>query len=292
MICFYHSGDLDGHCSGAIVKMKHPKCKMIGINYGDPFPWEMVKGQKIIMVDFSLQPFTEMLKLFSMENIKSILWIDHHKSVIDDFMAIEEVSKANVVDLLIWDNGTNKVKAMLNIKFAACELTWFYFFPGKNIPTAAHLLGRYDVWDHADHTVMPFQWGVRSAGNTDPNNQKFWAELFSRKVYCKELLKEGETILKFRDIENAKYLKGFAFETTFDGYSALAVNRGLTNSIMFDSCKNKYDLFITFAYKKGQWDVLLYSKGKIDVSLIAKEHGGGGHANAAGFKTDKITFLK
>ena len=38
MKCFYHSADLDGHCSGAIVKMVYPECELIGINYGDKFP--------------------------------------------------------------------------------------------------------------------------------------------------------------------------------------------------------------------------------------------------------------
>lgn len=37
MYCFYHSKDLDGKCSGAIVKYKFPDCNMIGIDYGDKF---------------------------------------------------------------------------------------------------------------------------------------------------------------------------------------------------------------------------------------------------------------
>jgi hypothetical protein len=46
MICFYHSADLDGHCSGAIIKKVHPECELIGINYGDEFPWDKVKGKR------------------------------------------------------------------------------------------------------------------------------------------------------------------------------------------------------------------------------------------------------
>ena len=38
MKCFYHSADLDGHCSGAIAKHFDPAYQLIGINYGDPFP--------------------------------------------------------------------------------------------------------------------------------------------------------------------------------------------------------------------------------------------------------------
>lgn len=33
-ICFYHSGDLDGHCAGAIFYRNVAACEMIGIDYG------------------------------------------------------------------------------------------------------------------------------------------------------------------------------------------------------------------------------------------------------------------
>ena len=60
MKCFFHSVDLDGHCSGAIVKKAYPECEMIGINYGDSFPWGVIgPGEKVVMVDFSLQPFED-----------------------------------------------------------------------------------------------------------------------------------------------------------------------------------------------------------------------------------------
>ncbi len=39
MICFYHSADLDGACSAAIIKLKHPECVLAPINYGNDFPW-------------------------------------------------------------------------------------------------------------------------------------------------------------------------------------------------------------------------------------------------------------
>lgn len=64
MKCFYHSADLDGHCSGAIVKQMHKSCEIIGIDYGDKFPYEVIEdGEIIFMVDFSLQPFDRMIKL-------------------------------------------------------------------------------------------------------------------------------------------------------------------------------------------------------------------------------------
>ena len=41
-LCIYHSADLDGVCSGAIMRRAFPEATMLGYDYGQPFPWEMV----------------------------------------------------------------------------------------------------------------------------------------------------------------------------------------------------------------------------------------------------------
>ena len=42
-ICFYHKADLDGVCSAAIVKHFVPECELYGIDYGDEYPWDLVR---------------------------------------------------------------------------------------------------------------------------------------------------------------------------------------------------------------------------------------------------------
>ena len=62
-ICLYHRSDLDGKCSGAIVKRHIPGTEMIGIDYGDKIPWKDLEGAHVYLVDFSLQPWTDMIRL-------------------------------------------------------------------------------------------------------------------------------------------------------------------------------------------------------------------------------------
>jgi len=58
MKCFYHGSDLDGYCSGAIVKYRYPECEMQPIDYGAQFPMDKIElGETVYMVDFALQPF-------------------------------------------------------------------------------------------------------------------------------------------------------------------------------------------------------------------------------------------
>ena len=69
-------------------------------------------------------------------------------------------------------------------------------------------------------------------------------------------------------------------------------------SEFFDSLENIRDfdfMVIFFMNKKNLWNMTFYTaKSNVDVSLIAKEFGGGGHAKAAGASSLKELpdFLK
>ncbi len=154
MKCFYHGADLDGHCSGAIVKYRYPECEMYPINYGDEFPWDEIKPDEIIfMVDFCLQPHDKMKLLGD----TLLHYIDHHADAV--------TAMRNMLD----PNGFTWIgKPCLGEK-AACELTWEYLFPDKPVPLAVKFLGRYDVWDHADDRTLPFQMRMRME-DLDPKN--------------------------------------------------------------------------------------------------------------------------
>lgn len=281
MKCFYHSADLDGHCSGAIVKLKFPECEMIGINYGDTIDINNInQDEEVFMVDFCLQPFDGMLEL----NKKAKLhWIDHHaKGSIDEAFQRGFLASGG---------------QLLEVGKAGCELTWQYLFPEKDIPECIFLLGRYDVWDHkADINILPFQYGMRNNSDTRPTNIILWQKLFQSSFEVHEIIKTGKTILDYEMNQNIKFCKAYAFETEFNGLKAICANRGFTNSKLFDSVYNplKHHLMITFCRKKlpsKTWTVSLYStRNDVDCGEIAKSYGGGGHKGAAGFQCSEIPF--
>jgi len=275
MKVFYHSADLDGHCSGAIIKTKYPDCELIGINYGDIFPWSNIKkNENVFMVDFALQPFSDMEKL---NKIAKLSWIDHHKT------AIEEAHKKGFI--------ASKLQ-VLQIGKAACELCWETFYPGVKNRTV-ELLGRYDVWDLIPNT-LELQNGLRMY-DTLPNNDFLWKKLLGQNnAFLDDVLKIGSTLLRKQKMDNIAYIKACSFETEIDGLNVIALNRGLTNSKIFESEYNpkKHDAMLTFVWRKGQWTVSLYSDQKnIDVSKICKARGGGGHKGAAGFQCSILPFL-
>lgn len=281
MLCFYHSADLDGHCSGAIVKHRFPECEMHGINYGDPFPWELLEkcdqAARVYMVDFALQPFGDMARLAS---ACELTWIDHHKSAIIE-----------------WEEHNRPVPyAVLDNTKAACELTWCELFPNQNMPEAVYLLGRYDIWKHQEvQGALEFQYGMRTFADTWPDSlgMEIWENLFSGQ-WTDKIINDGVTILQYERNQNTKFARAFAFECELDGLKCIAVNKGFTNSLIFTSVydPSKHDAMLSFCWRGGKWTVSLYSdKPEIDCSIICKARGGGGHKGAAGYQCQELDFL-
>ena len=279
MKCFYHNADLDGHCSGALVKMCAPDCELIGINYGDKFPWEIIsQDDTVYMVDFSLQPFDQMVSLSKKCNL---IWIDHHKSAIED-----------ALNHPFFD----ETKHFLKDGIGACFLVWKKLWQDSEnrvVPTFIKLLAEYDVWDHSDPRTLAFQYGMRFQKNTFPENREFWKSLFDVEE-VQRITEVGGLILEYESRQNEKFIKSHYFETEFQGLKCICANKGFTNSQLFNSVwdPQKYDAMLTFIWRKGKWTVSLYSdKPNIDVAEIAKSNGGGGHKGAAGFQTDNIEAI-
>lgn len=267
---FYHSADLDGHCSGAIVKYRFPEAVMHPINYGQEFPWQEIQPEdEVYMVDFCLQPFEGMYAL--QDRCASLVWIDHHSSAINSMFEMRSTLGGNW-----WIVGVRDTTK------AACELTWEYLFPDKPVPLAVKLLSLYDSWTYQGHEleemVLPFQVRLRMEdldprkwheGYPIPEQTEWeWRRLFEdpeafpggiwqAEAIVDDYVKAGRLLLQYDEIQKAKYAKTYAFETMLVvkcnsrvsgtdiivpqkiNLKAIAVNLGHTNSKVFDSVWKK-----------------------------------------------------
>jgi len=269
-ICFYHD-DMDGRCAGAIVNLAVPDLELRAIQYGDAIELDDVRGRRVYMVDFCLQPFELMEELQGAADY--LVWIDHHKSAIDT---------ARVRGF--YSGG------VLSIKWAACELAWAEFNPRMPTPRAVRLLGRYDVWDHSDPATLPFQYGMR-VGSASPSEAWWWEMLFKDED-LEGFLSSGHSILRYIEFHNAE-CAGDAFEVVLDELRCIAMNRMRENSKLFDTVydPDRHDAMLTFGWRDGQWTFSLYStREDVDVSEVAKRYGGGGHKGAAGFQRASLPF--
>lgn len=285
MVIIHHNKDMDGFCSGAICKLKYPDADLIGWDYKDEIPdFEQFRDKKVIMIDIAFP----VLKCNTLSYIANdLVIIDHHISF------KKEVDKINEQE----DDGQAiNFTYIYEADRAACEIGWKYLFPDKLIPYAITLIGRYDTWRKGEgswvNETLPFKFYMYGQCNTA---EGFPIHIFD---YDKEsielLIIDGENIMKYQEMMDQAATRTYSFETTAYGLKALVLNVPYFNS---ESLKTKYDpelhdIMIGFCYTGTKWSVSLRSdKPNVDVSVIAKARGGGGHKGAAGFEVNSFSQI-
>jgi len=269
-VCFYHSRDLDGWASAAIVLKAHPHVMLIGWDYGSPIPLELIDTADDIFIADICFP-TEIMNQIHFSG-KGFIWCDHHETSI-------KLSK---------EHPFGSCAGIRDINYGACELTWMELFPKDPMPEAIEYLGAYDCFRHKkqemlySHTVMKFQWAARAfiEGPEDAKNM-----LLDSPPVISDWLHSGFAIKNYLDVE-AKSIYKSAFPVFWHGHMMLFINRDRFNPINFgiDYHKQGFAVFGCFCLKGGKWTFSLYNDdGKVNVAEICEAEGGGGHAGAAGF---------
>ena len=310
-VCFYHKADLDGVCSAAIVRRFVPECELVGVDYGEPFPWGMLAAKRLdgerrkaYMVDFSL-PMADMRLL---ETMTYPVWIDHHKTAIEAYRA----------DRADRGMGVGMTVAVLDTSMAACELCWHHFAgdllpwlrDDVRLPPAVRLLGAYDSWrsDSADweKCILPFQYGMRvKHGIMDPAAQVWTAILRGEAPHgwppvpvasVWPTIEQGRVILEYQRQQDERAAREGAFERVLrvegNALRCICLNTTRFTSQAFASVydPSRHDVMVDFALMpSGLFKVSIYTdKPSVDCGAIAKAYGGGGHRGAAGFHCERL----
>lgn len=313
MKCFYHV-DQDGIVSGFYVRKA---CEQRGlafepedfrkINYGMKFPFHDIKQDEFVfIIDYSIEP-EEMRQLLSIT--KNVFWIDHHQSTIETYKDF----KCDVKGIRITGAG-----------ISGANLTWLYFKEmcdenWKQVEKTGHkrvkaLLGRYErgIPMLAKYTAMwdTFSWDKKSEDHVKKFHYAFESYDFDAMslllnelngdlgIYYQErlidgMMEDGLAIEDYLSSTAKQYLRAYGFETTFEGHKVYAINRALINSDFFESIDaSKYDMFIGFSFNGSMWEYQLRSaeQDKVNVYELAVKYGGGGHPNAAGFRSEQYVL--
>lgn len=269
-ICLYHN-DPDGCCAAAIVRRAFgEQLRLHAMEIGARVPWSSIeKAKQVVLVDYSLSP-SDMVRL---KEDWGFVWIDHHKTA-----------------LRALGHEMQVVPGIRSLEEAACVLTWQTFFPDTPVPYAVKLIGDRDIWRNALEDTRAFNEGLY-AREFDPAAGELWKPLLDDDLeLVGELTQRGEILYqaRMRQIKNAVDERGF--ETVFEGHRTLAINHRGTGDMGEYIRQAGYTIGYCYAetLRAGrlQTIVTLYSD-QIDVSDIARKHGGGGHAGAAGFQFDR-----
>lgn len=291
--CFYHD-DLDGKCSGAIVKKFVPSVVLYPINYGYEMPVsEFHKDDEIYMVDFCLQPFVKMIELS--QKVGKVYWIDHHISAIQEYFKKKKFLNEKKFQAFVPQNLEGENKTLK----AGCYLTWDFFQGVKNpdeftiVPDVVWDISDYDIWRKTDDGFAMFYY--MQTQEINPQKISFWDNLFNLNklsMEYREILEKGKEIQKVIKKQNYDYVSNYSFPVKWEGLNFIVLNRFEANSSFYeDFCRGKdYDACMTFGINSSKkFSFSLYSlKDNVNVLPIAKKYGGGGHKKACGFQTSKI----
>jgi oligoribonuclease NrnB/cAMP/cGMP phosphodiesterase (DHH superfamily) len=276
----YHKADYDGLMSGAICKFfleeNQYEVMMVPLDYGDPIP-EIPIDEMVYLVDLSFP------ELMGRENL---IWIDHHKSAIEQ-----------------WDSPD--IRGIRIDGVAACRLCWQWFAHSEFVhhlgleeyrsrmvkePDLVRLLGEYDVWDHRDPDTKTLQLGlqVHDIGIEDLVSL-IWRSPSNQRSYLDEWMSDGEVIQKYISSVNRRKVNESSYQLQFEDLNFVVLNQTGGNSLSFEGYEkfDEVDACMLWRYTGGdKITVSLYHKPggeEHDLSIIARNWGGGGHRGACGF---------
>ncbi|HEY9729532.1 MAG TPA: DHHA1 domain-containing protein [Chroococcales cyanobacterium] len=260
----YHRGCNDGftaaYCAWTVLG---DTAKYIGVSYGEEPP-SIEPGDRIFVVDFSYARKV----MLSWEKVASeLVVLDHHKTAQEALQGLPF--------------------ATFDMNKSGAVLAWEYWHPNEPLPTLIRYVQDRDLWKKelilSDEVSVLLRSFKKDFEVWDVLAQQSSADLLSLAWMI------GTPILKKRQRDVEAIASAYTWKE-IGGYKVPIVytsKPGLASDIGHYLCKLCTDApFSAVGWSDGQgktrWG--LRSSGDFDVSQIAKQFGGGGHKNAAGFE--------
>lgn len=256
-ICIYHGNCPDGFGAAyAVWKRFGDAVEFYPVTHGNAPP--DVTDRDVIMVDFSYKRpvLTQMLA-----DCKSMIILDHHKTAQADLEGLVDPKLTTVFDM-------NRSGAVI---------TWQYFHPYVEIPELLLHIQDRDLWNWK----LKYSREILTALDTHPMRFDVWDA-----VNIPRLINVGEQMLIYYNYMIADLTKR-ADIMQLDGHTVPVLNAPyFMASDLGNILAKGYPFAVIYTTDaRGVRYSLRSAPGGLDVSDIAKSHGGGGHFHAAGFET-------
>lgn len=270
----YHANCDDGFGAALAAYIEFGEyARYIPASYGSR-PSEVL-GEDVFILDFSY-PRAVMQELS--ETAKSIVLLDHHKTAAID-LADLQLSCDSIISFDVEQSGA--------------VLAWKYFHPGVSVPKLFRYIDDNDRWQFKLRETRYVIRNLRSY----PQSFSTWHELMSMMEISPEFYEDfvAEGVAQERFFQSqVDFLLNMSkpHKIWLAGQEGLAVNA--TRMYVSDLGHRLAEQSGTFGMvwsflgpdvaPERQVSCSLRSIGAFDVSEIARQFGGGGHHNAAGFE--------
>ena len=258
----------DGFAAALAVWLYYAgKAQFLGLDHGDVKSVEdlpALNGRAVYILDFSFS--SEILRSIEERAAKLVL-LDHHKSAADKLSGF--VCHRGAVHFDMYKSGAH--------------LAWEFFLPEKALPDLVRFVEDRDIWVWQ----YPQSAGFLSALDMEPFEFARWQEIVLFDATQLSNYIERGRAMDEKFIKLASDIADDAQALTFNGIKGLMVNApSVFHSVIGDMLsKNSGTFALMWSIdRNGIVKVGLRSQGNFNCIVLAESMGGGGHAQACGFK--------
>lgn len=272
-LCIYHGNCADGFGAAWVVRqaLAAANVDFHAAAYDKPAP--DVAGRSVIIVDFSypLEALQQMA-----ETATSILVIDHHKTAAE---ALAQLPKAPS-SYLLWMESYDQLTALFDMHRSGAGMTWDFFFPDQPRPPLINHIEDRDLWQFKLEGTRD----VMAAVFSHPQDFATWDLLMADHIEALRL--DGNAIERKQQKDIADLVASNSRYMNIGGITVPAINLPHTMASDAGHLLSQGQPFAAIYWDtaEGRQFSLRSTDAGEDVSAIAKQYGGGGHRNAAGFR--------
>lgn len=261
-LCIYHAKCYDGFTAAWVVHRHHPGASFLAASYGDEAP--DVTGRDVVIVDFSY-PRDVLERMHA--QAKSLLVLDHHKTAEAALKGLDY--------------------AIFNQDRSGAGMAWDYFADGELCPKLVQYVEDRDLWRWAlPHSREINSW-IMSFG-FDFTHWNEMARVLEDEAGRTAAIAAGSALQNKHMKDCHALIQEALTEIEVLGHKVPAVNAPF---MLASDIGNILSTIPGVPFAVTYYDTLTERRFSLrsnkdhglDVSEIAKQFGGGGHRNAAGF---------
>ncbi len=269
-LVIYHQNCADGFTAAWITARALGDVELLEAQYGDEAP--DVMGREVYIVDFSY-PRDVLLRMNEIAAHVEVM--DHHKT------------SAEALDGLPF--------CTFDMDECGASLAWRRFNPNDTLPPFVQFVKDRDLWRWELTNSREISAFIRS---WEPSLEQ-WDALHNQLSATHGLafaMEAGRAILreqnKMRDMHLAHSFEVFLADVQFN--ATQCTSKSLLSEVAGQLAKETGAGACWFYVGDGRfaWSLRGDGRATVDVSVVAKYYGGGGHRNAAGCSVDHATMAK
>ena len=265
-LCIYHGNCSDGFGAALVVWLRYGEGVTFHTGqYGQQPP--DCTGHNVMLVDFSYK-LPELQQIIEQANSVTIL--DHHKT-----------AQADIQPLL--DLGA--IHGEFDMSRSGAAMTWDWCYPAVERPRMIDIIQDRDLWQFQLHGTE----AISAALFSYRQDFVVWSELLAALETgegWEEIYTVGCALLRKHSKDVTQLIEQTQRRMTIGGYDVPVANLPYmfasdAGNIMSEGESFAASYYDTASKRKFS---LRAQKNGVDVSEIARQYGGGGHAAAAGFE--------